>query len=180
MPRLLQDKEKTILYFIISIVIFSVAFNIVAVPVLTENKLLDSEIMAARSRLERYTRLLSRRDDIQNQYNRLFEQFGDVKRLQEGAPGFLSELEGLAKSANIRLQEIRPQGSTKDMDFAKETIVDLKTEGVFEDYLKFIYSIENSPLLLKIKKFQLKSKSTSQDLDGSFSISKIAILGEKR
>lgn len=180
MPRLLHDKEKTILYFVIAVIIFSVAFNVVVAPVLTDNRLLDSEIKATRSRLKKYTQLLSRRDYIQNQYNKLFEQFGDVGRPQDGALDGVSELEGLARAADVRLLEIRPQSSSKNRDFSKETLIDLRTEGAFGNYLKFIYSIENAPSLLKIKEFQLKSKTNSQNLDGSFSISKVAILGEKR
>jgi NhaP-type Na+/H+ or K+/H+ antiporter len=174
MQRILTKREKIILYITIGVIIFSIIFNFLILPVLTKIGLLNKEINLTQTRLKKYTQLLSQKDYIQSKYNKFISRVGVSGRRQDTLVDALSELENLAKEANIRIIDIRPQ-TPGNINLYKEIIIDLRTEGTMEGYLKFIYNIENSLLLLRIKRFQLNAKPATEALEGSFSISQISV-----
>lgn len=172
MQKIITKREKIILYTTIGVIIFSIGFNFLVAPLLTKNDNLNKEININRAKLTKYLRLLSQKDSIQSKYSKLSADF-KVSTRQEGAlVTTLSELENIAKNANIRIIDIRPQ-APKSSDLYKEVIIELRTEGTMESYLDFIYTMENSLLLLRIKKIQLNAKSNTPTLEGIFSISQI-------
>lgn len=166
MLRILTRREKIILSLTIAVIIFAISFNTLINPILTKNDTLNKEIELTRTKLSKYLRLLSQKDKIQ--HTLISSQPAD--RLVNA----LSELENLAKQANIRIIDLRPQ-TPKSLALYKEVPIDLRTEGTLEGYLKFIYSIENSLSLLSIRRFQLNAKPNTQTLEGSFSISQISL-----
>ncbi|MFH1355016.1 MAG: hypothetical protein ABIH19_02585 [Candidatus Omnitrophota bacterium] len=98
----------------------------------------------------------------------------DFQSAEDAAVGILPELENLAKNSGIRIIDIRPR-TPKRGNLFTETLIELKTEADVAGYLKFIYNIENSLLLLKVQEFRLDSKPGTQVLDGNFSISQISL-----
>lgn len=178
MPRLFTKREKTIFYITICVVIFSTGFNFLIIPILKKNDTLNKEINIARGKFKKYTWLLSQKEYLENKYNKFSTHLSGTSIEEDAFVGALSGLENIAKDANIRIIDIRPQVS-KSSTPLKEATIDLKTEGTMEGYLKFIYNIENSPLLLKIRRFQLNPKPNSQTLEGNLTISHFLLLLEK-
>lgn len=167
MQRILSKREKVILHLLAAILILGIAYNFIE-PLLTKYQNQKQEIKLTETKLKKYLWLLSSKDYLENKYKELNFSGESLKAEGDTLVGLLSEIEALAKSSNIRIVDIRPQ-SQKGKE--QSTQIDLRTEGALEDYLKFIYSIENSLLLLNIKRFQLNAKPNSELLDGSFSIS---------
>src|SRR3989338_2540359 len=155
MPKALTKREKTTLYLTVGIIGFGLLFNFFLGPVFSKNNKLNREISLTRQKLKKYLVLLEQKDAIQNKYSKIFS----------------AELENLAKGANVKIMDIRPKFGAEGS--RKELAVDLRTEGSMEGYLKFIYNLENSLLLLKIKEFQLNSKPNTQVLEGLFSIAQL-------
>lgn len=174
MKRLFTKREKVILFFTVAVIIFSIGFNFLISPVLKKNELLNKEINITRVKLSKYWRLLNQKEFIQNKYNKFSSASKLTEQQQDTLMAALTELENLAKDANIHIIDIRPE-SSKSVALYKEILINLKTEGTIEGYLKFIYDIENSFLLLRIKKFQLSSKPNIQELEGSFYILQLSI-----
>lgn len=175
MQKILTKREKLILYFIGTIFIFSIAFNFLIAPVLNRYELLNKEIAAGRLRLARYLSLKGKKENIQGKYSKFAAAFKSFSQQQDTYLAVLSELENLAKGANVRIVDIRPQKSlSQGAASYSEITVDLRAEAGIEEYMKFIYDIENSLWLLKIKRLQLVSKPNSQALEGNFSISLIS------
>lgn len=174
--KILNRREKLILGTTLAVFIFSITFNFLIAPVFSKNDLLNKEINFTRVKLKKYQRLLAQKDKIKDKYSKFLGVNNDIKEPNDVASGILPELERLAKDANIRIIEIRPIELDKKLDRYKETVVDLRAQGGMEDYLKFIYNIERSPLLLKIKRFQLTARPSTPALEGSFSISQLLVL----
>lgn len=86
----------------------------------------------------------------------------------------LSELELIAQQSGVSIIDIRPQ-LPKETSAYKEIYIDLRAEGSMQAFLKFIYDIENSLSLLRIKKLQLIAKPNSSILEGIFSISELSV-----
>lgn len=172
MNRLLNKRERIILYITVIVVVFSVGFNFLIAPVLKKYELLNREIKITRSKFKKYLRLLKQKDYIHNELNKFSSGVNFSNVTNDALVSTLSTLEGLAKSANIRIVDIRPKGEPATAS-RKEVIIDIRAEGDIEGYSKFMYNIENSLYLLRIKRFQLNAKPDSPSLEGVFSISKV-------
>lgn len=173
MQRILTLREKTILYLAISVIIFSVIFNFLIIPVLKKNGALNKEIALTKTKLNKYTRLLTQKDLIQSKYNKFASRISPSLQDKGTLVSALSTLETLAQESGIRILDIRPQGS-RDLELYKEILIDLKAEATLEGYLKFIYNIENSLSLLRIRRFQISAKPNTEVLEGKFSISQFS------
>ncbi len=177
MPKVLQNREKVILSATIGIIVFAVIFNFSIGPVLNKNDDLNKDIKLTLSKLSKYKRLLSQKDYIQNKYSNLSSgmKIGQAGKQDDGLLGALAEIERLAKGSNITIVDIRPKNTNEGSRLYKEIPIDLRTEGNIESYLKFIYDLESSLALLKIKEFQLNTKPNIQYLEGIFLISQLSI-----
>ncbi len=174
MQRIINKREKIILYLTAGIIIFSLVFNFTLSPIIKKNELLSRQIVVTRGKLKKYLWLLSQKESIQNKQSEAVSVDDSTLTGKDTLVNTLSELERLAKEANIRIVDIRPQTS-KNLDAYKELMIDLRTEGDLEGYIKFIYSLENSLSLLKIKKLDLNVKPNTQPLEGAFAISKLSV-----
>ncbi len=174
MLKVLSKREKIILYVTVAVAVSSVVINFLNGSFWQKNIVLNREIAITRQKLKKSLRLLSQKEAIQNRYNRvalspdLSMPQGDV------FVATLSELEKMAQDAGVRIVDIRPQDVSKGGGLYKEIAVDLRAEGDIEGYFKFIYNLENSLSLLRVRRFQLSSKANSKSLEGSFSISSIS------
>lgn len=156
------------------VIVFSIIFNIFIAPVLNKNASLNKEIYISRIKLKKYLGLLSQKDQIQARYNKWA---ADSKVSNEEATdtvSLLAELKNIATNSNVRIIDIRPEG-LRDSGLRKEAVIDVRTEADMEGYLKFIYTLENSLSLLKIRKMQLNFKPESQILEGDFAIARFAV-----
>jgi len=174
MLRIISKREKIIFYITLGVIIFSVVFSFLIAPLLRRSEILNKEINIARLRLKKYLRLLNREALIKDKYDQFASQQHFSPETKDAAVSSLSVLEALAKNANIRIIDIRPQAPS-GMGLYKEIIIDLRTEGAIEGYLKFLYDIENSLTLLGIKRFQLNAKPNSALLEGNFSVSRLSL-----
>lgn len=172
MLRILSKRERTILYTTLGVVIFTICFNFFIAPILAKNDYLNKEIALRRTKLKKYLWLLSQKDYIQSKYNKFSSTLQISGEQKDPLTNALSELENLAKNANIRIIDLRPQAS-RSSSLSREILIDLRAEGTMEGYLNFIYNLENSLSLLRIKRFQLSTKPNTPALEGSFSISRI-------
>lgn len=169
MPGLMTKRERMLIYITAAVVVCGVLLNILILPVLKKYELLNKETNIIRTRLVRYTQLLSQRENIEKEYESFLSNIKFSDRQQDALVTVLSELEDLAKAANIRIIDVRPQSQQAETAY-KEILVDLKTQGDMQGYMKFIYDVENSLLLLRIKRFRLSSKPNMRTLEGNFSI----------
>ena len=174
MPKVLSKREKIFLIAAIAIISFGVLFNFVISPVLDKISNLNREVEFNRVKLTKYSSLIKQKDLIQKKYASLPGGMDLSENSKDTLVDALSELESLAKKAGIRIIDIRPQAG-KNLDLYKEIFIDLRTEGTMEGYIKFIYNLQNSLSLLKIKRMQLNAKPNTQYLEGSFSISQLSL-----
>lgn len=170
MQKLLTKREKAIFYTTIAVIGFAVIFNFLLAPILAKSGTLNKEINLTRAKVKKYLWLLKQKKRIEDKASKFPSMVSAVIRQEEASGTMFSELEDLAKSAGVRIIDIRPEAVAKNTALT----VDLRTEGTQEAYLRFIYNLENSLSLLRIKNFQLTSRSNSQSLEGNFSISQLS------
>jgi len=176
MQRILTSRERTVLYLTIAVVIFGVIFNLLYEPIIGKNRNLNKEIDAAQGKLKKYLLLLSQKNYIMKKFGKYYTS-ANAQNVESNTEKFVdafTEIERLAKDSGVFIADIRPQSQDKP-DSYKETLINLRTEGAIEGYLKFIYNTENSPFLLRITRLQLTSKLNSQNLEGNFTISQVPL-----
>ncbi len=171
MQKILNKREKIFVFLTFGAIVFSATVYFFIDPALSRNSKLNHEISFIRSKLKKYARLLNQKDYILDRYSKVSFSQGTFELSKNTLINALAEIENLAKLANIRITDIRPQNSQEST--YKGALLELKAEGPLEGYMKFNYSIENSLFLLKIKRFQLNVKPDSADLEGTFTISQI-------
>ena len=174
MEHVLTRREKTTVYITIGVIVFAFGFNFLIAPILNKYDTLNKEINHTRTKLKKYLWLLSQKDYLQNKYNKFYSVDKPFEQQEDALVSALSILENLARNADVRIIDIRPRGGSRNLRGYKEVLVDLRAEGAMEGYFKFIYNLENSLLLLKIKKFRLTTKANTQFLEGDFSISQLS------
>jgi len=168
MLRVLEKRERFLLYVIFGLVSLSLVFNFIAYPLWQSNQGLDREITKTRLRLIKYQEVLNRKDALENNYPGSSPALSTLEQ-QDTLVSVLAELEVLSQKANIKILDIRPQGITGQAK-TQGASFDLRLEGDIEGYLKFIYEIENSVFLLRIKKILLHAKMNTASIEGAFTI----------
>ena len=171
MQRIFSKREKAILFVTIGVLLFSIIFNIMIMPILERNSGLDKEIAYTRSKLNKYLWLLSQKQNLQEKFSRFSSgasfSGGRQKDMQVAT---LAELETMARDSGVVIVDIRPQGRAETQAKA-ESIIDLRCEATMQGQMRFIYKLENSPLLLRIRRCQFTAKPNSQNLEATFSLS---------
>lgn len=169
MLKVLKTREQFLLYVIFGLVSLSFVFNLIAYPLLQKNRSLDIEISKTRLKLMKCLDVLSRKDELKNISPDF--SFGSTafEQKQDTTVAVLAELEYLSQKAAIKILDIRPQSITRASG-TREVSFDLRAEGEIDSYVKFIYEIENSVFLLKLKKIMLRAKPDSSSIEGTFTI----------
>ena len=177
---ILSKREKNIFYLTVTILAFAVLFNFLAVPFLDKTDRINRQIKLARARLIKCTVLVSRKDYIQARYAKFFPGTQSAGGQEKTSVSALNELENLTRDAGIRILDLRPRQAAAAASGYNELPIDLRTEGEIEGYFKFIYNLQNSPSLLRIKTFQLSALPNSNTLEGNFSIYQISVSDKQK
>ncbi|OGX44955.1 MAG: hypothetical protein A3G38_01760 [Omnitrophica WOR_2 bacterium RIFCSPLOWO2_12_FULL_51_8] len=174
MQRILTKREKIIVCLAGTVIIGSGIFKILDWTVFSKNEELDSQVNFNKLKLAKYQRLRAQKQKIMEKYSKFAGDERASGRQKENLVEILKELENLAQEAGVKIIDIRPQTGNKGSALYRESTVDVSLEGEMEGYLRFIYNLENSLSLLRVKKFQFSAKPNSQMLEGAFSICQIS------
>jgi len=170
--KIFNKREKFIAYSVVFLICFWVVISLFISPLLQKNDSLNKEIQFTAAKLKKYKWLLNNKE-------RILKKYGGDGNYVLSSPGIefnlLSELESAAKLYGITIIDVRPQGLFNDSGSSRGASVDLRAEGSIQNFVKFIYAIENSISMFNISRFQLKSKPNSSLLEGTFSISQTRI-----
>jgi len=170
----LSKREKNILLAAGAVIILAIGFKVILDPILARNESLNREIKITRLKLKKYLGLLNQKEQLKSAYAKISGAANNQQIEENASASILSEIENLAKNANLRLIDIRPE-SLKGPSSHSKNYVSLRAEGDMESYLKFIYNTENSLALLEIKKFWLNVKPRSSILEGNFLIAQVSV-----
>lgn len=174
MIKVLSKREKIFFYTTVGVILFAVIFNIFIAPAINKNDALNSQIRLNRDRLEKYTWLIANKEFIQKKYAKFAPLDETSKEEGTGTVATLADLEKLAINSGVKIVDIRPRQEARGAGSYKENTIELRAEGSLENYMKFIYNLENSLVLLRIKRFQISSRPNSAILDGNFLVAQLA------
>lgn len=161
MRKILNKRERRVAYIAAGAVIFSLLFNFSIVPLIKRHQSLNKEIDFLELRLRKYLMLLGE------------ESGSGLALLEKSAPDSLTEVQLLGDKAGIRIIEISQQGWKADKAY-RERLILLRTQGNLEELTRFIYSINSSPFLLRIKKLDIEAEPLEDLLEARVTIAEAA------
>lgn len=171
----LSNREKIGLYFIGLISVCAVLFYVIIEPVWKKWQDLNESINLNEQKLLKNLKILSQKDQIVELYNKYASDIKMKGSVEEETAVILSEIENIARSSNTYITDIKPQ-KVKDMEFYKEYFVELEAEGDIVSLTRFIYGLQSSKQILKVRQLRLNAKEDAGDkLQGYMVISKILI-----
>ncbi|MFH1201531.1 MAG: type 4a pilus biogenesis protein PilO [Candidatus Omnitrophota bacterium] len=171
----LSKRERTILYLTVGIVVCISGYNLILSPLFKMYGELNQEVLAKRIALEKATRLIGQKENIENEYKKFSSILKASGSVQEQMAELLSEIEAIARRDAIPISNMRPQ-PIQDKKFYKKFIIEIKCEAEMSRLLKFFYELETSKSLLKIESLKVNPRvAESPILEASLIISKISL-----
>lgn len=158
----LKKRERILLYLVFALIASSLIYNFILEPIVKRYCLVNQEINKSQAKLKKYRYMLSQKEKIRAQFERISESVKTEYSEEEQMALILSEIEDLSRRSSVRITQIKPQ-TTKDYGTYKELSAEIKAEAKIEDISRFIYNLQDSPQLLRTKKLLLNTKSADQD-----------------
>lgn len=151
------------------------------------NVFLMNPLVRSQNNVEARQRVLQKIMILQSDYRRIESEVNKLERMiRSGQRGnVLSNLETMANQANIKdkIASMDPKSSPPN-DLYKENVIEVRLKSVnLKQLVDYLYRIESSGQLLKIKRLRIKTRSDDAKLlDVNFRVSSFQTLppGQRR
>jgi len=172
----ISKRERTFFAITVLIIAISILYGFVVEPIYKEYENLNQEISSKRLQLTKNLKLLKEKDIVAEEFKQYGQQLKTVGSDEEEMASVLSAIENIGKTSGVYLNDVKPQ-KVKDTDFYKIMLVEVKFQATSQTLAKFIYELQNSPLLLKVSRLQVNYKGgDSSSLEGTIQVSKVSLL----
>lgn len=171
----LSQRERHAFYIAVIVIIGVLSYIIVIEPIWKKWQDLNDSITNRESQLLKNLKILAQRDIIAELYNKYAENIKMKGSVEEETATILREIENIARISNTYITDIKPQ-RVQDMEFYKEYYIELEAEGDVSNIAKFIYDLQNSEQILKVRYLRLNPRDDTGDvLKGYMIVTKILI-----
>ena len=171
----LSKRKRYVLY--ISAVVIGVVFfdKIVIKPLMQRTEKQNKEIFIQEKRLQKSLYLLSEEEFIINEHNKYTKDLKQVSSDGEEKSRLLSEIEKTARKSSVALKDVKLDTTEKAGPYTKYT-VEIVAEAKISYLMDFIYQLEMSPRILKVRGFYLAPiKEHSETLRAQMTITETLI-----
>lgn len=171
----LSRREKNGIYLAVIVIIGVISYILIIEPIWRKWQDLNKEISNKEIQLLKNLKILAQRDVISQLYDKYAENIKMEGSVEEETAIILREIENVARASSTYIADIKPL-RVQDMGFYKEYYVELESEGSISNLAKFIYDLQNSKQILKVKYLRLNPKDqTGEVLRGYMIVTKILI-----
>jgi len=171
----LSKREKTLFLAVITVIALAFFFKFIAEPLFAQWKTLNDQIKSKAAYIAKNKRLLSRYKSLEEEYVKFPSLSEGVESEEKEVAKALAAIEGISKLSSCYIQNVKPRASKKIAGY-REISFDVTTEGTIVEFSRFLYEIEASKEMLRVKHFTITSKSRGPgNLKGIFLVSKIII-----
>ena len=158
----LSARERWMLYLAAIAILGIVAYLLVLEPAWLNWKNLNKSIYDKERALLKNIKIMAQKDLIDEYYDKYAQSLKMKGSVEEETAVILSEIENIGRSSNVQIIDIKPH-RVQDMEFYKEYFIELEAEGNITNLSKFIYELQNSKQILKVRHLRLNAKGTSGD-----------------
>jgi Tfp pilus assembly protein PilO len=159
----ISKKVKFLIYVAVVCVGLAVLNMILLRPLMGKSANLDRRIQLKRQMVENSLRLLSQKEDIQNESGKLVKFTKQSFSEEEETASFLNDIEDIAKKSQVLLVALRPYSAVK-LDFYIEYKIELEAESQMNQLMAFVYNLQNSENILRVRKFNISPKADNPNM----------------
>lgn len=172
-------REKTLAVITLLAALTAVGFNFIIKPLAGRWNSLENDIREKKFLLKKHSRMLRDKEKIKKLHAK-YTKYLKTKKLTseiESAEA-LSNIERLARSANVRITNIKPL-APKSFDSYDKFTFRVATESNLQQLTRFIYDLQASEQLLKVERMVLRTKERKPDvIKGILHITKLSLFQE--
>ncbi len=169
----LSKRERKITVTTAIIVGACAIFNLFIYPTIIRWQRLGEEITKLNVDLYKMERNLQLRDRIESEYRKYERQILTTGSNEEEIANLLREVETLSRHIGLYMRSIRPF-PIQDEGFYRKYTVQVEVEGEMRTIGKFLYSLQNSPQLLKVERLQINARTATEMLRTNLLISRVS------
>ena len=119
------------------------------------------EVDAAKLKLARYEKLVSQKDSLLKELDQYKDRYTRKQSHDEEVSVFLKQLEEMATTSGLKMNNIRPIANDQPSDL-DTLVIELTIEGEMEQFLNFLHLIASAPDLLDIRAMSLQRRTTGE------------------
>ncbi len=160
----ISKRERVFAITTVAVAVAALVFNFVAEPLVRRWRTLDKKIREKEILLAKHTRILRNKNLITRQHERYGEYFQSQRATpEEESADVLSAIERIARSAGVRITNIKPLAIKKFENYSKYTFR-VTSECDIKALTKFMYDLQASKQLLKIERMVIRPKEKQADV----------------
>jgi Tfp pilus assembly protein PilO len=157
----LSGREIKILYVLIATILIAFVYSFTLRPLIIRWKDVNEKMQVAKTRLHKSILLIQAKKDIDQEYRLYEEKLKSTGSNEQEMARMLNEIEKTARESSVKIISIRPRPA-EEKDRYRYFEVEIETESQMGSLMRFLYSLKNSPQLLKVGRFSL-STGASRD-----------------
>lgn len=170
-----SKRERHLFIGTIAVVCVAMGYIIILEPLTNRWKALGRQIEQKTVKLNKNLSILQQEKRIKSEFAKYAEHTRSMGADEEVIATLLKIIESKASGTATRITNIRPK-PVKDRGFYKEFSFEVMSESSLEDLLQFVYELQNSKELLKVKRLTLTLKSgQASTLRGVMDIIKVSV-----
>ena len=160
----LTPREKTILAWVIALLVLVTGYHGVWRPMTAKIGDLDDEIFSLQLKIRKAKTLLRQKDEVLEES----KKYPNLGRMNAGSDEeeiarLLNFIEQTARKLGVSLSDVKPQAVQSDK-MSKRYLVELNAESGLKELASFVYGLEHSPEILKIEQVNTGPKDEKSAL----------------
>ena len=170
-----SKREKILFSISITVIMVVLVDKVVFSPVISVIDRLNKQISPYEKELKNSIVTIDREESIINNYEEKVKNLKKVTSNEGEISAISGEIDRLAKNTNVLIQSIKPVSPEENNLYIKYKI-DIEAEADLAHIIDFIYQLEKSPALFRVKKLTLTPKAKdATSLKASLLITKIVL-----
>jgi Tfp pilus assembly protein PilO len=159
----LSKRERLILYASSVALLILFVDRLVLGPAVGKMAALETKIRDEEAAVRMSLHVLVQKARIQTESKEFMSYSVEAKDPEQEMTGLLKEIESMADSASVSLIYVKP-ANTSEASGTRKYLASLECESQMEQVAAFFHSIESSPKLLRIEKFDIQPKSKESSI----------------
>ena len=160
----LTQREKTILAWVIALLVMVIGYHGIWRPMTSKLNELDEGIFAMQLKIRKAKTLLRQKDEVLEES----KKYPNLSRMEAGSDEeeiarLLNFIEQTARKLGVSLSDVKPQAVQSDK-MSKRFLVELNAESGLKELASFVYELEHSAEILKIEQVNAGPKDEKNPL----------------
>lgn len=153
-------RERAIVVLFVLVCCLYGAYKMVYRPFISQEQQLRDEMRQTRRKLSEQRKIIIKDQQMPQGLRQGIEAIIQSGSNEEVMSGLLAELESAARSMNIRVTEIKPQGTVKEGEYNTFT-VSLTIDGRFHDLMAYVHLLQAPDLDLHVAQLNLEKMTSA-------------------